>query len=272
VRWHSWCHFYSPQPLRVNLDWQPLMPDDQDVHRLCSWGGMPGTGFGAMESRAASAMFRQRYRSETRRTAPEGALQIRLLDVPMAAWSSHGFEGMGLSLLPPASVVPLQADTLNQLRGVIRSPVSFRLRDCGLYFDRWYYELGTLEPGAGIQLTPRNQPLDLKARLTRKRIVDAKEVTSPWDPAGTDLARIAEMIMFHQAAGGTLFTGLKHEFRDRLDMSAHLLLQSAIVVGRPTEPVAGFSINEAPQPLAGDRRATFVRFTVPVEPSRGPRS
>jgi hypothetical protein len=221
-----------------------------------------------MESRAASPLFRQRYTSES--TVDQGFPKIRLLQVPLPAWSNHGFEGGALLSVPSDPPKALRADTLNQLRGVIRNPLSVRLRACGLCFDRWYYELGTLEPGGQVELTSRSQPLDLKARLTRKRIVDAKEVTSPWDPAGTDIARIAEMVMFHQAAGGTLFTGLQHEFRGRLDLSPHLLLNTAVLVGRPTEPLTDLFVDDDPKPTESDRHATFVRLTIPVEPPGAP--
>src|SRR5690606_23053105 len=120
-------------------------------------------------------------------------------------------------------------------------------------------------PGATIDIEALGSPRNLQWQLTQKRVVDAKDIITPWNPRSADTPRILEVMMFHQAAGGDQYTGLTQRYDAALDLSDHLATGRAILLGRAeTKALAleGDALRDAQQ----DQSWTFVRVLIPVTP------
>ena len=82
--------------------------------------------------------------------------------------------------------------------------------------------------------------------------------------AGTDRSRILEIMMFYRAAGGLQYVGLLNRYQHFLDLSGHLGLNRAILIGIGP-PASEVSVDG--HPIAADASSehlTFYRFLLPV--------
>jgi hypothetical protein len=93
---------------------------------------------------------------------------------------------------------------------------------------------------------------------------DNKDTTTPWDQADQDIARIAEMMMFHDAAGGRGYSRLKHRHQAFIDLSGHLRSGRAILLGRSDQPAAAWTVNGQAMDEQLETRLTFYRVVFPV--------
>ena len=70
----------------------------------------------------------------------------------------------------------------------------------------------TLPPKGTFELDRMTQPKSLDGQLTRTQVTqvdkDFKGISQPWDRETIDASRIVEVMMFHDAAGGTKYTSL----------------------------------------------------------------
>jgi len=110
-------------------------------------------------------------------------------------------------------------------------------------------------------------PLNLEARLTERRVEQSKDVSTPWEQDSLDIPRIVQMLMFHESARGRSYTGLTHRYQSRIDLSEHVRLGQAILVGRSSAPVARLTDGSSAAPLSGpDGTAawTWYRIVLPV--------
>jgi hypothetical protein len=108
----------------------------------------------------------------------------------------------------------------------------------------------------------------LESRLTERTVSQQKDMATPWDPAGTELSRIVEMLMFHEAANGAGYTGLLHRYQPWLDLSDHLQMDRAILVG--SSPVRQGELQRDGESLAEhydqetQESRTWYRLIIPV--------
>jgi hypothetical protein len=73
------------------------------------------------------------------------------------------------------------------------------------------------------------------------------------------------MLMFHEAARGTTYTGLTHRYQPRIDLSQHVQLGEAILIGRASEQTARLTTDNASIADAADTNAwTWYRIVLPV--------
>jgi hypothetical protein len=110
-------------------------------------------------------------------------------------------------------------------------------------------------------------PRNLEWYLSRRRVVDTKDVGTPWEQTSTDVPRILEVMMFYKAAGGAGYTRLTHRYQPTVDLSDHLRTGRAILVGRSS--VAGSRLQPAGEPWdeSNVRRWAFYRVLFPVDRS-----
>ena len=103
---------------------------------------------------------------------------------------------------------------------------------------------------------------NLESRLTKSRVVQRNRQESGWSKVDVDVPRIVEMLMFHDAAGGARYTRLTHRYQPWLDMSDHLNLNRAVLVGRveagPSRLVVGGDLVEP------DQQWIYYRIIFPV--------
>ena len=69
--------------------------------------------------------------------------------------------------------------------------------------------------------------------------------------------------MFHEAAGGRNYTSLTHRYQPWLDLSRHLDLGRAVLVGRAAGPAAELAV--AGQAAVPNQKWTFYRLLIPVQ-------
>src|SRR5438094_54206 len=124
----------------------------------------------------------------------------------------------------------LTIDRYGLLAGEFRLPIPISLTDCILAHGEKLYRVGTLSHGQRVQMADL-APLDLEARLTQRRVEQTKDISTPWEQDSTDIPRIMQMLMFHEAARGTTYTGLTHRYQPRIDLSQHVHLGQAVLVG-----------------------------------------
>lgn len=162
------------------------------------------------------------------------------------------------------------------LRGKFVNPLPVDLLDGMLIYGNWVYLLPTRVPaGSQIDSLGDLRQRNFRWRLTRQQLDDDNNSgTTPWSPSDFgNRERIAEMLMFHGAAGGQLYTGLQHNALSELDLSHALVDDRCILVGRTEEPLLELNVTDA----ADDDRSSFtpagdvlsmVRVILPVRSTR----
>ena len=203
----------------------------------------------------------------TTNTACGTGRRAAISDLPIEVSGTKSLFGAWWALGEPSAGQRLTANVHGLLTGQLTNPLDCELTDCMVLYENWMYPVsGTLSPGEAVTfdgVSPRN----LEWHLSRRRVVDSKDVGTPWDRASVDVPRILEMMMFYQAAGGAAYTGLTHRYQPGLDLSEHLRTGRAILVGR--SPTAGSRLG--PQPANWDpsrvRQWTFYRVVFPVDRS-----
>lgn len=152
--------------------------------------------------------------------------------VPMAAASSRLFEASWTGTAAEDVVeTTLRRTSQGTLGGSVAHRLPWALRNCRLLHAGWLYDVGTLEPGQPYDTAAGRGPRSLVSALTRRSAVKERESGTRWDDATTDVARILEVAAFHAAAGGAGYTGRAGGRLARLDLSALLPLDRAVLVG-----------------------------------------
>jgi hypothetical protein len=250
----------KPEPSGVKSSAAADEPSRSKNHstNLLSWFGLSGTGIGGMDSKAASVpLFDQPYE-----IYPHTGI---MAGVPISVWSSKSFvarwetAGGGIE-------ADLKGTSNHRLQGALVNRLDVPLSECALLYGDWVYPLDTLRPGQTVSLD-RRDPIAISTHLTQRHFQHSfTEEVTPYDRAGFDVARIVELMMFHQAAGGENYTGLMHRYQRFTDLSQQLQFDRAILVGRgPT----GATIELNGQPLSEtetNHHTTIYRYLLPVKP------
>jgi hypothetical protein len=268
VRGTTWANVFSPRAESYNLGLRPILPDGktaEDARVLFSWLGLPGEGFGGMNSRTAgSSMWRRSYAFSPELDAME--------DVPIQVWSTKSVTSRWSASWKDC----LKADLVRQEdvpKGRITNSLDFPLEDCLLVYDRWAYQLGTLRPGDSREIDSFVERAELKTLLTGRRIVlgenDDKLRQQPtlYDAASRDIPYIVRAMMFYNAAGGLRYTRLSNQYQPFVDFSGLLGPNCAILVARsPGAANPGAELLRDGEPLGGEqsRHVTMFRFVLPV--------
>ena len=143
------------------------------------------------------------------------------------------------------------------------------LRDCKLCFDRWVYELPPIKARGTRSVGFSSKVKTIDGWLTESRVSsDFKDLSQPWDRRDADVPRIIRMMMFHDAAGGSDYTGLLQRFQSEVDFSDHLQQGRAVLVGRATSPASQIQLRNKNATIesSGDHIA-FYRLLLPVRRS-----
>jgi len=256
-----WTHVYSPITKGVDAGLDLSLPSglvsSTSVGWL-SWQGLPGDALGALESRQPVLVRREPYLI----TLPGAMPRIDGLTVQVASSKSLAACWWATTDLPADN--KLTIDRFGLLTGDFQSPLPVALSECILAHDEKMYRIGALSPGQRIRMADL-APLDIEARLTQRRVEQTKDISTPWERDSVDIVRIMQMLMFHEAARGSTYTGLTHRYQPRVDLSQHVRLGAAVLVGRASEPVARLSDRDAPIVDAADTNTfTWYRIVLPV--------
>ncbi len=236
VRARTWAHLYSPSTQSFGLELQPGRAWElEETGCEFSWQGLPGGGFSGLEGQGAISPIVASYTNPLRFTGDR--LLATLADVGVPARSTRSFTGTWNGQADFVTAAPLLMDREGLLGGEFSNPLPIALRDAAIVCDQWYYKVGTLKPGQVFSMSSADRPLNFSYRLMRRRVGqrsdrDFSDLTTPWDRASFDIARIMEMLMFHEAASGRSYTNLMHQFHGELDLTGHLQMQVAVLFGR----------------------------------------
>jgi hypothetical protein len=273
TRGTTWAHIYSPRSDTFNLALQPEWPPQNDMAvsgTALTWQGLPGRGFGGMDSGVMSVSQAEAYTIQGERTSTDGR-RLRMSRLPIATWSTRSLSGQWWSRGPGDETAHLAALPDGQLRGTFRNPLPVVLHDCLLIHaghEGWAYRVGDLGPFA----TKRVEDLKLRdlslledVLVRRKLNREAmKNVTTPWDARNVDVARILEMIMFHRAAGGRSYTKLLHRYQPSMDLSDQLSVGRAILLGHCRQSRSTIERDGDALTKGGRMHGTFYRIVFPV--------
>jgi hypothetical protein len=194
----------------------------------------------------------------------QGGLQ----DVPLAAWSSKAFEGRWHTAIDASQGQLGERSLGEQPLGTLKNQTGVTLRNCVLFFANWSYQLGTLEPGGTANLATKQPVLSMRSYLTGRRRKGDKDQAIPYEPGGTELLPIVRAMLFHDAAGGRMYTSLGNRVYDRLDLTGQIRLGRAVLLATGP-PLARAAVEAARggEPQV-EQEWAFYRFVIPVDRSR----
>jgi hypothetical protein len=260
-----WAQLYSPttQTYELQLRLGAESGGLQSPSGWLSWQGLPGNAMGGLGSRQVALISTSPYRA----SMPGSDMRLADLSLPIASSKSLSARWWAKTSVPIES--KLTSDQFGLLAGQLHQPLTVELTDCILTHGEKLYRLGRLRPGERVSIDSQSS-LNLEWRLTLRRIEESKDVATPWDQASTDVPRIMQMLMFHEAARGRSYTGLTHRYQPYIDLSEHIRLGQAVLVGRANQPVAHF--DNAGRSLADPSDTTtwtWYRIVFPVT-AKGP--
>jgi hypothetical protein len=261
IRGTAWAQLYSPATTRydVRLHFAPPAGTMEPPRGWLSWQGLTGDSLGGLASGQVALSQPEPYRAAMPGDAP------RLDGLPLAIASSKSLSARwwARATLPANSRLTVNQDGL--LFGEFQQPLPVELTDCLLAQGEKLYRLGRLRPGETVTIDPQAS-LNLEWRLTLRRIEESKDVATPWDQTMTDVPRIVQMLMFHEAARGQTYTGLMHRYQPYVDLSEHIRLGQAVLVGRAAQPITNLQSGDEPLAYPSDTTTwTWYRIVFPVQ-------
>jgi hypothetical protein len=275
-RGFSVAHLFVGEASRVKMGFDIASPfresgDDQTerVATLAPWG-YAGSVFGGVEI-AGEDVRLPAYRWMIERVGD--AFVGDLIDVPLAPQSS---KSVAASWQFPSRLTNL--GTLQRrigsdlLAGQLVNPLEYDLADGYLVYRNLIYQLPTRVPaGAVIENIELLPAKNFRWRLNRRQTTEDNSESEPWDPGmDTSLARLMEVMMFYQAAGGASYVNLQNRTLGALDLTHKLQPEQAILVGRVREPIVGLLVDGSPLETNELMQEAYVRVLLPVEKSDQP--
>ncbi|MEM7313144.1 MAG: hypothetical protein AAF497_08325, partial [Planctomycetota bacterium] len=275
ARCSAWSHVYCPTAGRYSLQFDSTDQLSKSNGRLLSWQGLPGTSFGGMHSSSSTALVADPYEIRWNSGAGQGSstngddpgqVSTTVEDVPIPTWSSRSLVGTWWSQQSAADSesMNLRLSRSGNLEGSFKNPLPVPMKEAVICYGRMFYKVGTLASGATFDVGQMSRPQNFRYRLTRRKIVDDKEIVNPWEKESFDIQRILELTMFHNKAGGSAYTGLLNRYHHELDMSDHLETGTAVLYGRLSVPVSQWTLNGEPIEEERSQRWTYCRVLFPV--------
>jgi hypothetical protein len=222
IRGTAWAAVWRHDNARVDVQ---VRPPDGPAAAAVSWCADAGTGFGAIDATMPHPQL------AVADYGYDGALDA-LAGVPVAAASDRLFEAEWTGACGTDVVAStLALDAQGALRGSVSHRLPFALDDCHLAHGGWLYDIGRLAADTPFDPQAGRGPRSLAGALTRRATTGERDVVARWDTADTALERILEIAGFHAAAGGVGYTRLEPGRLGRLDLSAVLAVDRAVLWG-----------------------------------------
>ena len=270
VRGTVWGNLYSPvgQTCSIGLEKSHQLGFEIESD-LVTWHGLPGNGLGGMKTTANPGLLKTNYEQSFQVSDNGQTLDTEIENLPLQVSSTKPIFATWWANIEPESRIQLNRDPrLTQLRGRVNYKLPFKLKNCRLIFENWAYVLeNPLNPSDTFDVQTGTTEKSLKSILTRKvklKKSDRSE-NSPWDPTDIRVNRIADIMMFYQAAGGMAYTNLSHQYHSFTDMTDQLNLHRAILVGEVDKPGAILKINGESAQSQYDQTTTIVRILLEVQ-------
>jgi hypothetical protein len=290
-RARSWINLYSPDTRRYEAEMAPaewMPPDDSGDALRMVWYGVPESSYGGMYRPGGFELGRSDYEFSPEATAVQ--------NLPVKIWSTRGLTGQWSRRGAPPVSGALRSTGLGRLSGSISHQLGAPLHDWTLvYGGRAYLPPANrrdggsdaLPPGKELRPDVRNAvpSRELKSYLTgtravrvnpgsptREEILDQEtryDPLNPGKPVDAQATEIVRMISFHEAAGGTGYTGLQNSALGDLDLTELVNdLNRAVLFGRIEIPAGRLVLNG--EAVEAGHHSTFVRIVFPVTREAAP--
>ncbi len=231
--------------------------------------GYPGESFGGIQIEIEDARLPvYEVPMERAGSAPSNPIRTSLKGLPLASRSSKGIATRCWFTPKLTSEVSLQHRPGSELlQGELANPLPLDLLDGMLVYRNWAYLLPTRFPSGGrITDVSALRQKNFRWQLSRQQALESATETEAWDPMISDAPdRVAEMLMFHNAVGGTRYTGLRDDPLAFLDLSHLLTEDRCILLGRLAQPLTTMEATDdsLSQHPSGES-LTLVRVVLPV--------
>jgi hypothetical protein len=231
------------------------------------WQALPGNGLGGIDVPALASGSSQSYALLTGKTSPA---QLLGLSIPSA--SSKLFHGQWYGQLSDeatqrtTTTSQLRRGKTRDLEGTFQNITAWSLKNAYLAHGDWMYRaIDDIAPQATVHVE-RLDRKHLEYQLTQRKVLASSDLATPWNADDTDVSRILEIMMFHQAVGRENYTVLTNHYHSELDLSRLLKQGHAILVGKVATPIV--ELTEEGTTIAPEttRRWSLVRIVYPVLP------
>ncbi len=269
IRGSIWTNIYSPSNTRVDVS--PALTNRLGIATgrcSISWLGLPGDGLGAMRARTPTGLFLTGYECIMDVELSDNDFRSRLESIPIRVSSTKPVFSQYWSESTFAINSRLQMNTArNRLSGTVTNPLDVELQNCRLLFENWSYILNRpLGPGETIDIGSEMKERTAAFYFSRREESESDTGGGrPWDPQDDNLDRVAEMLMFHDAAGGRQYTGMTHGFQTYAELSEPVIVHRAILFGSIQGVCTQLKIEGGSGDVAYDYASTWVRIVLPVE-------
>ena len=271
----AWSYTYSHEPVNLDVAMPPAAELDSqisgDLESFIFPMGYPGRTFGGIQLAGENTLL------PTYETVLDSSGTSTLESLAIASRSSKSI-ATRLQFAPEVSdrVEMLRRPGSELLRGELRNPLPIDLLDAMLIYRNWVYLLPTrFQAGARIPAVQDLRQKNFRWLLTKQQALEKNATeTTPWVVGDfSSPRRVADMLMFHRAAGGTLYTGLKDKPLAHLDLSHVLVDDRCMLIGRTETPLIEFGVKRHPsddqefsQP--DGTSVSLIRVVLPVRSTR----
>lgn len=290
LRGQSWLTLYSPRTVRSSVELSQVVPawsgDEKIANQpaLVSWVAPAENRIGGLYREGGVQLTQREYRT-SESTAAQPA-SPGYADYPLQVWSTGRLGAEWSASTPRLVESKLVSSELGRLSGTVEHHLPDTLTDCMLaYANRVYFPIVRRAQSEGrANLAPHfvweiggSQPVEqreLRSFLTQIKLREVKrdnikggnpelqDQQTPYDPTRRDPAYIIRMLTFHQASGGRDYTGMRHDVLGNFDLSSHLRLGRAILLGRLKKSSAEWKVGG--EVVTDENAETFVRIVLPV--------
>lgn len=286
VRESAWCSIYSPQNARYRVAVQSggkLLPPENEAAigmPKLGWFGMSEENYGGMYRAGGLEMGKPGYSLAERQNGID--------NLPIPIWSNRSLKAEMLRSLPDGILDAelIQSGTGGQLAPASRLTHHFPtpIEDWLIvYGNRAYYPDDVGSENAGIRPGEVWRPLDasgtsqdlagyLNGTAYRSYVDRSSAKTTrisstltDYDSQSRNLKGILAMISLHEHGGGYGYTNLRNFALRKMELSRHLPLNRAVLIGRVDVPATMLEIDG--KPIEAERHETFVRILIAVQPT-----
>ncbi len=278
VRGQTWVSLYSPEHRRYSVAVEPEFfaakhSQAKTSEVQMSWMAPPENAVGGIYRSGAALVGGRGYNFSPLAAAVE--------NVPVAQWSTKSLSATWHNDLDvPVVDCQLESFGAGQLKGTVTHHLGVPLEDCLLVVNGWAFIPRTADAtlASGRPWKPSGETVsqrDLRALLTGEKqarrgkedafSADSSTITTtiePYNALSRNRSQQVAILTFHNAVGGTEYTGLANAALRELEMTGIMQLGRGVLIGRLPASPSKILIDGRPLTPAG--QSTWVRLVLPV--------
>jgi hypothetical protein len=199
-----------------------------------------------------------------------------MYDVPVEQWSTKSLAARWTAQLRGAIDAELRPRGDDLVSGRVTNRTGVKLEDAALLHGRWALQLPPLAPDATVDVDQSLPQITIRTLLTSvaagddRNVRPTEDASVVFDAEGSDVARIAKAMMFHEAIGGAAYTQTPQRYQSFIDLSRLLHGDQAILLARAPESAGSrWTFGDGAGTTHGDRRWVYYRFVIPLAAEGG---